>query len=180
MRWLPLLTLFILGCGDGKDSDTDEDTWSDSGDCSDPEYNPFHGTCVETFLAACFDPAGSCDGEVDAMGATLLEWENGATVETQLDPDNPMSLTMVTEIHSSGGDLCATGRSQNSASGCASQTVYERPDGATQTWCFQNDGSYVVTCDDGTNVDVPAAGAGAAEACQYGSDAEACDVNVNI
>lgn len=170
--------LMAFACG-GKDEATSADTDAPAtGECSDASYNPLAGTCVETFLADCFDPSGACEGSFDIMGNGTLMWDNGATVETSLDLSNPMSPASLTELISSTGAVCAEGRSENNVGGCASQTVYRRPDGATQTWCIQMDGSYSITCDDGTTVSVSAAQAGAIQTCQYGSDAGPCSVDL--
>lgn len=182
MRWI-LLTALALGCGgstaaDDSDSDVNATDTVDpavEGECDDPAQNPFAGTCVETFLAGCFDPSGACVGETDGAGNTTLTWENGASVVTTIEMDG-MDVSVLTDLVASDGAVCAEGMTENGVGGCASRTVYVRPDGAQQTWCFGNDGSYAVTCDDGTTIDVSAAQSEAVQECQYGSDAEPCEM----
>lgn len=172
-----------LGCGDKDDADSGgsadgaDGTTAATGDCSDADYNPYAGTCVESFLADCFDPSGACDGVATATGDVTLEWASGATVETTVDYSDPLNPGANTTITSSTGEICATGVTQSNASGCASLTVYTRPDGATQQYCSQSDGSTTVTCDDGTTVAVSSSQSSGAEQCQYG-DAEACTVDI--
>lgn len=187
--FLGLAGLLALGaCGDKDDGDgssdgesnggaSTSDGGSGEGDCSDPDVNVFAGTCVETFLAGCFDPSGACEGTIDmTTGSTTMTWANGATIETEVDTSNPTSPSVTTSIYASDGTLCAVGESQNGVGGCASQTVYERQsDGATQTWCIQADGSMEVSCSDGTSVSVSASEAEAANSCGFASDAEPCE-----
>jgi len=167
---LVILPCLLIACGGGDDEGDDTPT---SSDCSDPNYNPWSGTCVETFHADCFDPEGECTGEFDqATGDTTLEWANGATVETSV---NFATFGATTEIYGSDGTLCSTGESQNNAGGCASQTVYTRADGSTMTYCIQADGAMDVTCPDGSTHSVSSAEQQAASQCQYG-DGEACTI----
>lgn len=147
-------------------------------DCADPAVNPYAGTCVEDYLAGCFDPSGPCDGVFDMAGNVELTWENGAQVITTSDFSDPFNITVTTEIYSSAGDLCATGLTENMTGSCASETVYARTsDGASLGFCAQTDGSLQARCDDGTTIDVTAEDSAAAGACQYSGDAEACDVS---
>lgn len=172
-------TLFLamgltLGVACGESDKGDDDTAS--GECGDPDYNPYAGTCVESFMAACFDPSGECDGTYDLTGNTTLTWENGAQVVSEVGVSGT-SAVVITTLYASSGTECAVGETTQGAGGCFSQTVYTRTsDGATQTWCTQEDGSVSVTCDDGSTVDVDASQSTAAEECQYGSDAGACEV----
>lgn len=181
-----LLALVLIACsGDGADDSTPTTTSPGSTsttptaaavDCSDPSENPFAGTCVETFMAACFDPTGTCDGTVDMMGNTELVWASGATVTTQTDFSNPLNPSVITTLTASDGTECATGITDVNEGGCASRTTYTRTsDGAQQVYCIQLDGSMTVTCDNATVIEVPANQGGAAEQCQYG-DAGPCTI----
>lgn len=182
-----LLTLALSACGDkdGDDTSTGDggsssgDGGAASGDCADPSVNAFAGTCVETFMAGCFDPAGECDGTVDmATGSTSLAWENGASVQSEVDSSNPASPSVETTISGSDGTVCAIGTSQYNAGGCASRTVYVRQsDGAEQVWCIQADGSMEVTCSDGGSVSVTAAQAQTANSCGFAGSGEPCDIS---
>lgn len=192
MRWSLIPLVLALGCGGGeKPDDTDLATTTApdlpdppdptsppttapdpaaTDECDDPGYNPWAGTCVETFLADCFDPEGECTGQTDAMGNVLLTWENGAYLETTTDFSNPSDPTITTVLYSSAGDLCAQGDTQVNVGGCASLTIYQRPDGATQRWCIYADGSTEVTCDDGSTIAVTAEEAERGDACSEYSD----------
>ena len=176
-----LLTLGLLGaaCGDKDDSGGGGDGGGGDGgsagsDCSDPSVNPFAGTCVETFLADCFDPAGECDGTIDmATGETTMTWSNGASVQTEVGGGTPPTVT--TTITGSSGAVCATGTSSYGTGGCASQTVYVREgDGAQQTWCIAADGGMTVSCPGGETVTVTAAQAQAANQCGMAGSGEPC------
>lgn len=164
------LPMMLIACGGNKD---EESTGPAAADCSDPAYNPWAGTCVETFNADCFDPTGECNGMFDqATGSTTLEWASGASVETSI---NPATFGATTEIYSSTGALCSTGESANNVGGCGSQTIYTRAsDGAQMTFCIQLDGSMEVTCPDGSTHSASSTDQGASD-CQYG-DAEPCTI----
>lgn len=169
-----------LACGD-EDQDSAGDGGGDggaaAGDCSDPSVNAFADTCVETFLADCFDPAGECDGTIDlSTGETSLTWANGASVETTVGTGMPPAVN--TTITSSSGTVCATGVSSNGTGGCASQTVYTRAsDGAQQTWCIQADSSMVVSCPGGETVNVTAAQAQSSNSCGFAGGGEPCTMS---
>ena len=172
------LSVTWLGCGDDSSSD-DSSTQQQAVDCTDAAQNPYAGTCVETYVADCFDPSGACMGSLDMMtGMTTLVWESGANVETSIaiDPANPTMPGAMTTLTSSGGMACATALSSNNTDGCASKTVYTRAsDGAELVFCIQADTSMEITCPDGSSFTVDAQQSQAAEQCQYGGgDAEAC------
>ena len=178
-RSLLLLPLLLaLACGDKDDDDSAAPAGATSGDCSDADYNPYAGSCVESYLADCFDPAGECNGVATATGDVTLDWDSGASVQTTVDYSDPTNPGALTTLYSSSGEVCAEGVSSNNTGGCASLTVYTRPDGATQEYCSQSDGSVTVTCDDGSTVEVSSSESSGAEQCQYG-DAEACTVTVD-
>jgi hypothetical protein len=173
MRTLWMMVLFV-GCSGDKTDDTTDPAPVEA-DCSDPAYNPWAGTCVETFNADCWDPTGTCDGTIELTGSTSLVWENGAAVEVSIDfsggdPFNPGALT---DIIASDGTICSSGVSRNNEEGCASRTVYTRADNATLTICIQADQSMTVTCPDGSTLSATADQQQGANACQYG-DAEPC------
>ncbi len=188
MRFAPLsllalaLTAACFDKGDDSGSSADGTDGADgaaaSGDCGDSSYNPYAGTCVETFMADCFDPSGECEGVATATGDVTLEWANGANAVTTTDYSDVSNIQIRTVLTASNGTECAVGITTTNTGGCYSQTVYTRSsDGGTQTYCTQADGSVTVTCDDGSTVDVSSSQSSGAEQCQYG-DAEACDVTV--
>lgn len=161
---------FAPGCGsDDKDDD------SAAADCDDPDSNPYAGTCVETYLADCWDPSGECEGVIETTtGNSSYTWENGAQMTTEVTISGT-SAVVLTTLYNSGGVECAVAETLQGAGGCFSQTTYTRTaDGATQTYCTQEDGSLSVTCDDGSTVDVSAAESDAAGACESGGDAQEC------
>ncbi len=184
MRFAPVLIL-LVACGGGEDDSAATASGTPSTqptsaavDCSDPAENPFAGTCVETYLAGCFDPVGTCEGDVALTGRTELIWESGASVLTEIDFSDPFNPGAITTLTNSSGTECAVGVTENNTGSCASQTTYTRTaDGATQVYCIQLDGSMTITCDDNTTVEVPASQGDAANQCQYG-DAEPCEMNV--
>jgi hypothetical protein len=132
-------------------------------DCADPDVNPFAGTCVETFLAGCFDPVGECTYESSGLEVSL-SWDNGATVVTEA------GMTSTTTLTASDGTECAVGTTEVNAGGCFSKTSYRRFDGEIQVWCIQADGSFEVTCDDGTTIAVEADQSEDAQSCNYGGE----------
>ncbi len=151
---------------DVQDSDTrdtdPQDTDAALNDCDDPAKNPLGVSCVEDFLAACFDPVGECTYAQAGMNITTT-WENGATLQVEAG----MSTTI--RFVSSDGTTCVSGIAEVGKAGCVSQTSYRREaDGATQVWCTYQDGSLEVTCDDGTVIDVSAEQSTTANACQPG------------
>lgn len=160
--WSPLV-LLSLGC-DGGDSKPDDDSSTDDEvtACEDPAQNPFAGTCVETFLAGCFDPSGDCTYAQQGANV-ILTWENGATVETAA------GRTTTTTLTASDGTVCATGTTVVGAGDCFAQTTYVRAsDSAEQVWCTYQDGSFDVQCPDGSTVSVTAEESSSANSCQYG------------
>ncbi len=162
-RWLAVGSMVACGdgSGSGDTSTTPPPSSTGTAACSDPSANPLSGTCVETFLAGCFDPAGACTSAQTGLNSTLT-WDNGASVTTQA------GMTTTTTISASDGTECATGLTEINVDGCFSETTYRRPDGATQTWCFHQDTSFEVTCDDGTVIPVAAGQSDSATSCQYG------------
>lgn len=177
-RLLPLIAL-LAACPDlpGKDEDENTDTPAEV-DCTDPDSNPYLGTCVETYAAGCFDPAGSCSGVVEITGETTLTWDSGAEVHTVPTFADPMNPGAETTLYASSGATCAVGQTNNNVGACASQTVYTREsDGAQLGFCIHLDGAIDVTCPDGSTFAVSASQGEAAASCQYGGDAsEPCDV----
>jgi hypothetical protein len=170
------LVVGALGCAGDKADETEPTETAPAADCADPDYNPWAGSCVDTFVVDCWDPEGSCDGTVELTGATTLAWENGALVEVTVDYTNPFDPTVLTDLIASDGSVCSSGVSTNNIDGCASRTIYTRTsDGAVMTFCAQLDGSVAVTCPDGTVVSATAAESEAANSCQYG-DAETCTI----
>ena len=152
-------------------------------DCTDPADNPYAGTCVESFLADCFDPSGACVGEVSQAGVDLT-WDNGAEVLNTIDYSDPYSPRTTTELSSSGGAMCATGLTETHAldqtAECYSTTTYTRAsDGQRLTFCVRTDTSMKVTCDDGSTFEVDGQAAHGASLCQYGNEAGACEVEVS-
>lgn len=152
-------------------------------DCTDPAENPYAGTCVESFIVDCFDPAGACVGEVSQAGVDLT-WANGAEVLNTIDTSNPYSPRTSTEIVGSTGAVCATGLTVTNATDqtaeCYSETTYTRAgDGARLTFCTRLDTSQRVTCDDGSSFEVDSQAAGGASVCQYGSEAGACEIEMS-
>lgn len=177
MRWIGW-ALVAAGCGGAGAKDATDATGpsgsteptTSAGGCADPTVNPWAGTCVETFLAGCFDPEGACTGTWDLQGNTELTWANGAQVITEVDLSQPLDPSVTTDLFASDGGSCATGTSELGAGGCASLTTYVRTsDGAEQTWCIRLNGDITVTCPDGTEVSVTAAESEAAQGCEYGS-----------
>jgi hypothetical protein len=170
-RWIPLL-LALAACGDDPSADatpstssptsTDPSTSTAADGCADPSQNPFAGTCVETFLADCFDPVGECT-YVQSGANVDVTWSNGASVQTEA------GLTTTTTLTASNGTVCAVGTTEVMQGDCFALTTYERPDGATQSWCFYQDGSFDVRCDDGTEIAVAAGDAAGAQSCAYGN-----------
>lgn len=165
--------LLAPGCGS---DDKDED--SGAADCDDPASNPYAGTCVETYLADCWDPSGECDGVVDpTTGSTSFTWENGAAMTSEVTISGT-SAVVLTTLYNSGGVECAVAETIQGGGGCFAETTYTRTaDGATQTYCTQEDGSLSVTCDDGSTVDVSSAEADAASTCQAGGDTQECSTS---
>lgn len=163
------LTL-ATGCGS---DDKDED--SGAADCDDPSSNPYAGTCVETYLADCWDPSGECEGVIETTtGNSSFTWENGAQMTTEVTVSGT-SAAVLTTLYNSGGVECAVAETVQGGGGCFSQTTYTRTaDGATQTYCTQEDGSVTVTCDDGSTVDVSSGQSAAAEECQAGGGSQEC------
>lgn len=174
MAW----ALTLVACGGDKEEETPTETTPVEADCGDSAYNPWAGTCVETFHADCWDPEGTCNGTVELTGATYLEWENGAAVDVTLDfASDPFNPGAITDLIASDGTVCSTGVSRNNEMGCASRTVYTRvSDGATMVFCIQADQSMEVTCPDGSTVSATAAQSEGAQTCQYG-DAEPCTID---
>ncbi len=117
---------------------------------------------MEDFLADCFDPVGECT--YTQAGANVdIEWANGASVQTEA------GLTTTTTLTASNGAVCAVGTTEVMQGDCFALTTYERPDGATQSWCFYQDGSFDVRCDDGTEIAVAAGASTTAQSCAYGN-----------
>ncbi len=175
-RSMAFLALMALGVACGE-SDKGDDDDTGSGECDDPSYNPYAGTCVETFMAACFDPSGECSGTYDLSGNTEITWDNGAQVVSEVTVSGTTAVVLTT-LYASSGTECAVGETTQGEGGCFSQTVYTRTsDGATQTYCTQTDGSVSVTCDDGSTVDVSSGQADGAETCQYGGDGRECTMS---
>jgi len=174
--WMAALGLALVACsGDGKDDETPDDGSTPAGavDCADPAANPWSGTCVETFMADCFDPSGPCDITIAATGATDLVWENGAAVVSATTFDGG-GVATETDYIASDGTVCATGITRLMDAGCDSRSVLTRgSDGAVMEYCLFQDGSMDVTCPDGSTASASSDESAGASACQYG-DAEAC------
>jgi len=179
---LALLLPALLGaCGDKSTGDDSAAGDGGAGEtpCADPAYNPLVGTCAETFLADCFDPAGECDGSVDmSNGSTSFTWANGASVETSVDASVPTSPVVTSTLRASNGTVCAIGVTRSNYASCAAQTVYTRQaDGAIQIWCSQNDGTLEVVCPGGEGIEITASQSAQANECGYGSDAGPCTLS---
>lgn len=176
MRTLSMLLLFVACSGDSEEKTST--TEPVEADCSNPAYNPWAGSCVETFNADCWDPEGACEGTVELTGSTTLVWDNGAAVEVSLDfASDPFNPGAITDLVASDGTVCATGESRNNELDCASRTVYVRTsDNAEMVFCIQADGAMDVTCPDGSVVSATAEESEGANACQYG-DAEPCTIS---
>jgi hypothetical protein len=94
--------LLAPGCGS---DDKDED--SGAADCDDPDSNPYAGTCVETYLADCWDPSGECEGVIETTtGNSSFTWENGASMTTEVTISGT-SAVVLTTLYNSGGVECA-------------------------------------------------------------------------
>jgi hypothetical protein len=162
----------LVACGGDAEEEVDP-----TPSCDNPDYNPWLGTCVETFVADCFDPAGACDGVVDqSNGSTSFTWDNGAAVQTEIS-----GMNNVTELISSSGSVCAVGETPLMPGGaCFSTTTYTRSsDGAQMTFCIYEDQSMDVTCPDGSTHSATAEQQQGASECQYGSGSgEACSVEL--
>jgi hypothetical protein len=175
--WMAALGLALVACsGDGKEEENEEPSGTNPGavDCADPASNPWSGTCVETFMADCFDPSGVCDITIGATGATDLSWDNGASVVSTTTFDGSGVVTE-TDYIASDGTVCATGITRLMDGGCDSRSVLTRgSDGAVMEYCLFQDGSMDVTCPDGSTASASADESAAAGACQYGDDAGAC------
>lgn len=177
--WLAMsLSLALVACsGDAEDDTTDGTNNTPAAvDCADPASNPWSGTCVETFLAGCFDPSGPCDITIAQTGGTDLVWENGASVISTTTFDGA-GVATETDYISSDGTVCATGVTKLMDGGCDSRSVLTRgSDGAVMEYCLFQDGSMDVTCPDASVISVTAEESTAANSCQYGSDAGACSL----
>ena len=151
-------------------------------DCTDPGANPYAGTCVETYLAGCFDPSGVCVGEVSQTGVDLT-WANGAEILADLDYSDPYHPGTTATLSSSAGAVCATSVTTSNTSAqddeCFSVTTYTRSgDGAQMAFCVRINRSMTVTCPDGSTFDVDGDAGNEASLCQYGNEAGACEVTV--
>jgi hypothetical protein len=180
MTFAMLLIGLLVGCEDTEEAEGTEGTTESTGvptggggggaatgGCDDPAYNPYAGTCVETFFVGCFDPEGDCAGTYDLQGNVDLEWSNGAAVTTEVDMSDPFNIVAYTTLWSSGGDECVTGVTEMMQGDCASETIYDN--GAEQVvFCAAMDGGLTVSCPDGSTVTVDASQAEAAAECQYG------------
>jgi hypothetical protein len=166
--------MLLIACGGSKDGE-DSSAVAASGTCADPATNPYAGSCVETYLAGCFDPSGPCEGQVSLTGEVDLTWSNGASVNSELE-----GLGVSTTVTSSSGATCATATMAIMAGSCASETVYVREgDGATLGFCSGLDGSLTVTCPDGSSFAISAIEAASGQACQFATgDAEACSMDL--
>lgn len=172
-NWTTWTLLFALACsGDDGKGDTDEtDTTpptntTDQGGCRDPEVNPWAGTCVETYLAGCFDPTGSCTGERQGVMGLIMTWENGATVEQS---------GLTTTLTASNGTVCATAVTSVTPVGdCFSTTTYTDDGGDEMQYCIHADGSMGITCADGSSFEITAeeAQSPSGQSCQYGGGEE--------
>jgi hypothetical protein len=106
--WQLFLVLGLAACSGDKDEETTDGTEPAVVDCADPASNPWYGTCVETFMADCFDPSGACDITIGQTGSTTLEWANGASVVTSVGFGGG-GLETLTDIIASDGTVCANG-----------------------------------------------------------------------
>jgi hypothetical protein len=137
-------------------------------DCSDPQQNPYAGTCLEDFGGGCFQPSGACSATQSGLNVTL-EWDNGAKVETEAN----LSGSATSTGYGADGTECFTGTSAVDIATGSATTTYTTAEG-TYTFSSSADGSVVVTCPNEEKVEIDASEAEAAQACQYGSEAEAC------
>lgn len=168
-----VLSLTLMACDGGEDDATVDPTPS----CDNPDYNPWAGTCVETFAADCFDPEGACEGVIDtSTGSTSFTWANGASVDSEI-----AGMGYETTLTASNGTVCATAETplMPGQGDCFSTTTYTRAsDGAQMTFCIYQDQSMDVTCPDGSVHSSTAEQQQAANECQYGSGSgEACEVS---
>lgn len=170
-RAMVMAVALVVACDGGEDAEVDP-----TPSCDNPDYNPWSGTCVETFVADCFDPEGTCDGTIDmSSGATSFVWANGASVDSEVG-----GMGYVTTLTNSGGSVCATAETplMPGQGDCFSTTTYTRTsDGAQMSFCIYQDQSMDVTCPDGTTHSATAEQQQAANECQYGSGSgEPCNV----
>jgi len=170
-----MVTVALMGVACGGDSD-DETATDPTPSCDNPDYNPWLGTCVETFAADCFDPAGACEGVIDmSSGQSTFTWDNGAMVDNAQE-----GMNFETRLISSSGDVCAVGETplMPGQGDCFSTTTYTRAsDGAQMSFCIYQDGAMDVTCPDGSVHSATSEQQAAANECQYGSGSgEACTV----